>query len=144
MEKEAVIQKIRQALDELYVHDHVLIENKTEEETISAHLAGYMKSLFDGWNVDSEYNRDGRNTKRNSGGDRIFPDILIHLRTPDRKGRYSPENNLAVMEIKSYWNTEDRNKDTAKLRDMKKRYGYQHLFRIELKENEGELIPVKL
>ncbi|TSC75584.1 MAG: hypothetical protein G01um101430_426 [Parcubacteria group bacterium Gr01-1014_30] len=142
MEKQIVIQKLNQALNELYKRDFVLIENKTEEETIIAQLIAYLRPLFDSWNVDPEYNRDGRETKRDSAGNQIFPDILIHHRTPDREERYSPENNLATAEVKGYWNTEDRSKDTRKLLDMRKHYGYQYLFRIELGKDAGKLIEV--
>jgi len=142
MEKQIVIQNFNQALSELYKRDFVLIENKTEEETISAQLIAYLRPFFDGWNVDPEYNRDGRETKRDPAGNQIFPDILIHHRTPDREERYSPENNLAVAEVKGYWNAENRSKDTGKLLDIRKRYGYQYLFRIELGKDAGQLMEV--
>ena len=142
MEKEMVTRKINQALSELYKHDRVLMENRTEEETISTHLAGYLKPLFDGWNVDTEYNRDGKETKKDSEDNHIFPDILIHHRIPDRVERASPENNLVAAEVKGYWNSENRDKDTGKLLDMRQRYGYQLLFRVELGKEAGQLIEV--
>lgn len=142
MEKEIVIQKMNEALGELYQREPVFIENKTNERTIVAHLAEYLRPLFDGWSVDTEYNRDGRETKRDSEGNQIFPDILIHHQTPDRAQRNSPENNLVAAEAKGYWNTEDRNKDVDKLLDMRKQYGYQYLFRVELGKDAGQLIEV--
>lgn len=137
-----VIQKINEALSELYQRDPILIENKTNEPTIVAHLAEYLRPLFDGWSVDTGYNRDGRETKKDSESNRILPDLIIHLQTPDREQRNSPENNLVAAEAKGYWNTEDREKDAGKLRDMKSRYGYQYLFRIELGKDAGQLIEI--
>lgn len=143
MTKEEIRSNISFALSELYSHDQDLIKNMVEEEDISAHLICLLKPLFDSWNVDIEYNRDGRNKKKNSVGSRILPDIIIHHRTPDREERYAPENNLAVIEVKGHWNTEDRNIDKAKLGDMKRRFGYQYLFRIELGPEYGEVIEVE-
>jgi len=146
MTPEEIKTKINAALSELYKRDKDLIANETEEETVSAHLVCYLKPHFDSWSVDPEYNRDGRATKKSSRGNRIFPDILIHNRTPNRKERYSPENNLVVVEVKGHWNKarKGREKDEDKLRNMRKRYGYQHLFRVELDKDVGKIIEVSI
>jgi len=142
MEKETIIQNIKNALGDLYLREADLITNKTEEETISAHLMYYLKSRFEGWSVDVEYNRDGRDTKNGSNGKPIYPDISIHHRTPDRVNKFSPKNNLVTIEVKGYWNKENRSNDEKKLRDRKSIFGYQYLFRIELGKDTGELIEV--
>lgn len=134
---------ITQALSNLYKDDFGLIRVEAEEESISAHLTNYLKPYFKTWNVDIEYNRDGQVTKKNSGGDSIFPDIIIHRRTPDRGERNSPENNLVAIEVKGHWNRKNRRIDELKLIDMKKRYGYQYLFRIELEPEQGRLISIR-
>lgn len=144
MEEEIVIHNIQDALNDLYLHEADLIINKTDERTIAAHLMHYLKPRFVEWSVDPEYNRDGKSTKENSFGNRIYPDIIIHHRTPNRDIVYSPENNLVVIELKGYWNKEDRSIDAAKLCDMKKKYGYQYLYRIELNVDDGIIIEVQL
>jgi len=145
MEKGVIIQKINEALTALYEADGDLIRNKTNEETIVAHLVGYLRPIFfpDGWNIDAEYNRDGKDPKKDSSGNLIFPDIIIHNRTADRENRFSPTNNLVALEVKGYWNKENRDDDTQKLRDIGNRYGYQYLFRIELTKGAGQLMEVR-
>ncbi|MDD5639202.1 MAG: hypothetical protein PHR47_00105 [Candidatus Pacebacteria bacterium] len=142
MTKKEIKSKIEFALSELYTRDMDLIRNKAEEEAISAQLVCYLKPLFDSWNVDFEYNRDGWDKKENSIGVRILPDIIIHHRTPNREERFAPKNNLIAIEVKGHWNTQDRNLDEVKLVDIKKRYGYQYVFRIELGSECGEVIEV--
>src|SRR3989338_5979814 len=132
MTGEEVKSNIVSALSELYNYDFDLIKIKAEEESITAQLICYLKPRFNPWNVDVEYNRDGKNIKRDSEGNQIFPDIIIHHRTPGQEKRNSPENNLVAIEIKGYWNLKDRGLDKVKLIDMKNYYGYQYLFRIEL------------
>lgn len=142
MTEEEIKSHITQALSELYARESDLIAIHAEEEAISAQLICYLKPYFTSWKVDVEYNRDGKDTKKNSTEGRIFPDIIIHHRTPNREEKYSPEHNLVVIEVKGHWNSEDRKSDEEKLKDMKKRYGYQYLFRIELDEEKGNLFLV--
>lgn len=143
MTEEEIIDQIELALSDLYEYEFDLIEIRAEEEAISAQLICYLKPRFGSWNVDVEYNRDGKDPKENSDGVRIFPDIIIHRRTPDREERNSPENNLVAIEVKGYWNPKDRGLDREKLIAMKERYGYQYLFQIELKKEYGDLIKIE-
>ncbi len=140
MTVEEIKIEIHFALLELYKYEGDLIANRTDERTIAAHLACYLKPHFSEWRVDTEYNRDGIETKEDTQGNPIFPDIIIHHRTPQRELRYSPENNLIALEVKGYWNKKDRAIDRRKLIDIKKRFGYQYIFRIELDKNRGEII----
>lgn len=142
MTEEEIKSQIRIGLEELYKQEFSLIQVRAEEETIVTHLIHYLKEGFKLWSVDSEYNRDGKDTKLNSNGRKIFPDIVIHHRTPNRENRFSPENNLVAIEAKGYWNPQNRELDEAKLIDMKKHYGYQYLFRIEFNSKGADLIPV--
>ena len=144
MTEEKINFYITQALGELYSFEPNLISIKAEEESITAHLMCYLKKYFTSWSVDVEYNRAGKHTKDDSRGKCIFPDIIIHHRTPNQEKKYSPENNLVAMEVKGYWNSKDRQIDKVKLIDMKMRYGYQYLFRIELGKQMGQLIPVRV
>ena len=145
MEREAIIRKIKEALLALYRVDGNLIANKANEATITTQLVGYLRQAFatDRWSVDFDYNRDGHDPKRDSDGRRIRPDIIIHHRTPDRTTRHSSTNNLIAMEVKGYWNKEDRGCDTRKLLDLGRHYGYRYLFRVELGHDEGELIEIR-
>lgn len=142
MEKGKVKSRLEQAINELYKRDFDLIKIEAEEEAVTAQLICYLKPLFDSWSVDVEYNRDGRETKNDSAGKQIYPDIIIHHRTPDRVERFSPENNFIAIEVKGHWNAADRGIDEIKLRNIKNRYGYQYLFRIELDSDKGRLIEV--
>lgn len=89
--KEGTETRIRQACDRLYFQDKWLISNKTHGRTIAAGIANYLAPLFDGWDVDSDYNREGiegqpkRRAEERSGvrGKLLIPDIIIHKRGPD-------------------------------------------------------------
>jgi hypothetical protein len=142
MESKEVLKNIGKGLIALYHFNPELILNKTEEESISAQLMCCLKPYFKEWDVDVEYNHDGKKSKEGESGNKIYPDIIIHHRTPSSINSFSPENNLVAIEVKGFWNKEDRTKDTNKLRYMKERYGYQNIFRIELKELYGEIIPI--
>lgn len=143
MFQEEIELKINTGSSTLYKYEGDLIKNRCKEEAICAHLICYLKELFKPWNVDLEYNRDGFDSKRDSSDNIVYPDIIIHNRTPDRIERFSPENNLAVVEVKGFWNDRDRVLDENKLRDMKETYGYQYAFRLELEKERGNLILVK-
>lgn len=143
MSQEEIVEKVNQAFLKLYSSQPELVSNHCKEETICAHLLCYLKELFKPWSVDLEYNRDGIDPKRNSSDDIIYPDIIIHNRTPGRTLQYSPENNLVVIEVKGFWNDTNRVLDEEKLRDMKETYGYQYAFRLELEKERGNLILVK-
>jgi hypothetical protein len=49
---------------------------------------------------------------------------------------------LAAIEVKGYWNGEDRRIDENRLRRMRAEYGYQYLYRIELNREGAKLIAV--
>lgn len=137
MDHGEVRQLIGAACEFLYADHKDLVDFQTHERTIAAYLAEYLRQLFEGWDVDTEYNREGRkrDPKRDEAG-RLFPDIIIHTRG-ERLGA-----NLAAIEVKGYWNVEDRAIDEKKLRRIAAEYGYQHLFRLELKEEDTSLISV--
>ena len=130
---------IEEACVALYAAQKDLVDVCAHERTIAAHLAEYLRPLFEGWNVDTEYNREGRkgDPKRDERG-RLFPDIIIHTRGQ------RVESNLAAIEVKGHWNGEDRRVDEEKLRRIRAEYGYQYLFRLELNEEEASLISVEV
>lgn len=74
------------------------------ERSTAHRLAVQMEPLFAGWNVDCEYDRDGRVLKELDGvrecdpqraTDHILPDIVVHHRI-----HHGREHNLLVIEMK--------------------------------------------
>lgn len=125
---------IRSALVKLYDNDIFLINNKTNERSIAACLACYLKAEFSDWDVDAEYNREGYDPKKDEHQNNINPDIIIHKR--------GTKNNLVAIEIKGYWNGEDRKKDEEKLKGLLRKQGYKYAFRIELEKGGSDLISI--
>jgi hypothetical protein len=119
--------------------DRVLFEVRANERAITHRLAHYLETAtkeFDGWDIDCEYNRIGKDSitpKRlgldlaeeaipigRSGrafavpvdddrGSLVFPDIVVH-----RRG--DPESNLLVIEVKTNWSQGSQKHDWSKLR----------------------------
>jgi hypothetical protein len=137
MNEEEVRALIQAACARLYRRHRTLIDFRAHERTIAGRLAGYLELLFDGWDVDADYNREGNagDPKHDEQG-LIVPDIIIHRRG-QRRGA-----NLVAMEMKGYWNREDRGIDEEQLRRMAAEYGYQFLFRLELEPDAARLIAV--
>jgi hypothetical protein len=138
MTEDEVKARLEEACRTLYFRDRFLIDTQGNERNIVCHLAGYMRQFFQDWAVDTEYNRvgDEGDPKRDERGRLLFPDIIIHTRGE----RLGP--NLAVIEVKGFWNSEDRDIDEGKLRGMAAEYGYQWLFRLELGAESAEVISV--
>ena len=94
------------ALDELYAKDRYLLEHYVHERTIVFRFGHYLQNLMDAtgefqdFNLDFEYNRNGRQPKRIPANPRngAFPDLIIHQRG-------SNQCNLLIMEFKPPWNT---------------------------------------
>ncbi len=63
------------------------------EPTLSHRIAVYLEQEFPGYVVDCEYNKNIGDPKRDDNGNKIRPDIIIHIRN-------DPDNNLAIFEIK--------------------------------------------
>ena len=116
------------ALDELYKKDHYLLEHDVHERTIVFRLGHYLQNLMDAtgefqnFNLDFEYNRNGRYPKRIPANPRngAFPDLIIHQRG-------SNQYNLLIMEFKPPpWNT-NTGDDCKKLQQFinpRDRYNY--------------------
>jgi len=86
-------EKIREAVREFKALDRAaLLKVNVYEPAISHRIAVYLGNLFRELNVDCEYNRNLLTAKKNTNGDKIRPDIIIHR-------RLSP-NNCIIFEIK--------------------------------------------
>lgn len=139
MEKNSLEGKIKLGCTKLYEKDKLLIDNRAHERTIASRLAIYLQPLFekDDLVVDTDYNREGIRikSKRRSDGSLINPDIIIHKRGVN-------EFNLVAIQIKGFWNSEDRSKDENDLIDLREKLRYRFLYRLELGYDTFELIPI--
>lgn len=89
---------LRHAVLKLIQNDSVLLSIGVGEPTVSARLMHYLVTQFPGWDVDAEYNKNGRDPKRAILPDgldaKIKPDVIVHRRE-------SAENLLAIEVKKS-------------------------------------------
>lgn len=129
MEKDIELAKaIEEAFKRLYTNDIYLISTEPEkkkekvdllhhvgERAIVFRFAYYLQKIIDDnclypdYNLDCEYNRNGDKPKAIcSLGKNVYPDLIIHQRG-------SNDNNLLVMEFKTYWNSDQEN-DIRKIR----------------------------
>lgn len=120
-EDEFLCNSIKQAFCDLYNNDHYLINNLPDEPTeqngnhhvcersIVCRYAYYLQNKlledekYASYNLDCEYNRNIYDIKTaliNQEIKSIYPDLIVH-----RRGKTgNNQNNLLVMEFKTYWN----------------------------------------
>ncbi len=125
----AVKIKIDSAIKNFEKENHILLEVKANERSLTHKLAECLQREFVGWDVDCEYNRDGFDIKRldlipieissdDDKGTTVYPDIIVHK-------RLSMEN-LLVIEAKKVEGTEDNSTyDHKKLRAFLGQLGYK-------------------
>ena len=134
--KEQVEVLIKSALDQLYRKDQYLIDNRpyrketngnhhVGERSIVFRLAHYMQNImdstpaFENYVLDCEYNRNGVHAKTlPSFLYGVYPDVIIH-------NRGNNDNNLLILEVKTYWNT-DNTQDVKKIREFLDASGKYH------------------
>ncbi len=105
MNEELVKQNIISSLEALQRETPPLNFNDVHERSTAHRLATHMEPLFEGWNIDCEYNRDIQDKKLLQGiaalragenpTDSVFPDIIVHAR--EERGAHA---NLLVVELK--------------------------------------------
>lgn len=120
--------RVKKAIRIFYKNDFSLIENKTNERSISHKIAEYLQQEFPEYNVDCEYNRMSgkkrftpkklfQNIAQISSDctkvRTVYPDIIIHHRGFN-------DGNLLVIEIKKIFDLNKNGKDA----DIKKIYAY--------------------
>ena len=122
---------------------HMLLEVGANERSITHKFAECMTALFEGWNVDCEYNRDLYEPKRivkninevvridDDNAVSAFPDIIVHHR-----GGSGAENNLLVIEAKKDSSKAAVEDDCEKLRRIKNSLNYQFTAFINFKTGE--------
>jgi hypothetical protein len=127
-----IIENIEIAIDKLKAEKRPLLPG-VSERSFAHRIAVHMENLFEGWDIDCEYNRRGLLTKELEGikqcdeqrrTERIYPDIIVHYRTNERE--VAEEENLLVIEMKH----DDPNDicDKKKLElmtDSREKYKYQ-------------------
>lgn len=65
--KEEICNRIEIVYTELIKKDRYLLEVDANERSITNRLALYLKSVFPEYDVDCEYNRNGKHPKKLSG-----------------------------------------------------------------------------
>ncbi len=137
-------QKVKRAIDLLFLHDAILLKLDVNERSISHKLAAYLQIEFEGeWDVDCEYNRrnhDHENVIKTLSGlpeyrdqveiddtnaQTVYPDIIVHHRDNN--------DNCLVIEIKKTSNARGKNFDLVKLRAYKQQLHYKHTLYLQLK-----------
>ena len=138
MNSREVKNKLQAACNRLYANEKNLIDEESNELTIVSYLVSYLRDEIKDWDIDQDYRREGidRTPKRDLSGNIIIPDIAIHKRGPDGP-------NLAAVEVKGYWNKENRAIDKAKLKAIQLKHHYRFLFRIELLNEGFEIIQAE-
>lgn len=123
MENAEVREKLRLAIKELYEKDFSLIQRKCCERSIVFRLGIYLNNIFEEYDIDCEYNKNGDCIKSLSSRRYNFPDIIVHKR--EEKG-----NNLLIIEVKTPNDTNDKHfkNDFDKLKGFtsKVKYEYTH------------------
>ncbi len=134
----AIEKAVIRAIEKLKINDADLLDIVANERSVSHKVAEYLQQVFNGWNVDCEYNRKMKDTKtlevsfdnvtdHDIEAKTVFPDIIVHHRQTD--------DNLLVIEMKK--NGNDTGKDEAKLKAFTgPEYGYFLGLLLVLKEND--------
>jgi len=103
MNRDQIDASVTLALRLLLKYDVFLLEHAAHERSITHKLAEYLQQELSSYHVDCEYSRHGIETKRlprhcnDTDMDRVYPDIVVHLRGTD-------DDNLLVIEAKPAWN----------------------------------------
>lgn len=131
LDHDAVIEKVKSGVEALFRHDGLLLAINASERAICHRLAMHITPLFDEWDVDCEYNRDGHDHPKlvndlkailHDPDDSVFPDVIVHKRTA-----FGQENNLLVIEVKKTTSNESSDVDHEKLRIFTTDFGRQEM-----------------
>ena len=144
LEKPVIERKVNHAIQMLFKNDSDLLKRDVNERSITHKLAEYLQIQFDKWNVDCEYNKNGDVIKELEGikdalnkipdcvehitTDRVFPDIIIHLRGDNT-------SNLLVIEVKKRTNPNNSICDEKKLELFTQKGQYHYSFGLFIKFN---------
>ena len=140
--KELLEELIKKSLDDLYQNDQDLLKRKVAERDLTGLFAHYFRNNMKDtaiaeYNVDCEYNRDGYGTK-NINGVIVYPDFILHKRGTN-------DDNLLIIEFKTWWNS-DNHEDIEKLLDMmsdRYPYKYKYGYSILLNKDNAEIVDIE-
>ena len=127
MNKEKIIKIVKEALNQLYLHDKSIIDRAVREEEINSRLAMYLEKILHQenylyYNADTEHDKNYDIPKRaiiNGKETDIRPDIIVHVRGPNK-------DNLIAFECKKKYNTKEHKKDFDKIEALlNKPYNYK-------------------
>lgn len=153
--KDILNKLLNDAISDLYKLDSYLIihsdisgngaENiHSSERSIVTKYETYLQnriknSIFENYNIDCEYNRniDLEKKYHSNNGDILgcYPDIIIHKRGTN-------DDNLIVIEVKTWWNTNTKH-DEDKLRHFTNQtsdYRYEYGLSITFGKDEDSVI----
>lgn len=119
---------LNEAIEQLLVIDHHLLDANASERSLSHRLAIHLIDQFPDYEIDCEYNRDGFDVKKLTLAERdfkddeldavtVFPDIIVH-----KRGHQN--NNLLVIEIKKASSSVSHDYDIEKLKAFKAELNY--------------------
>ena len=137
-----IANKVACALQRLLDVDPFLLVADANERSIAHRLGVHLNSVFEDWDVDCEYNRDGHEPKKlrlsdnctnqsdQEEGSRVYPDIIVHRR--------NSSDNLLVIEVKKSTSKISRDCDLEKLREYRSQLGYKHALFVEFCTKESK------
>ncbi len=119
MNKDKMIKIIKEALNELYLHDKSIINRAVREEAINHKFALYLETILNQnsdlyYNIDIEYNKNDESLKKvviNAREREIRPDIIVHVRGPN-------DNNLIAFQCKKKYNKTTHKEDLDKIEGL--------------------------
>lgn len=143
MDKNKIIFLVTKSLQTLYEKDCEIISNHTNERAIVFRFGIYFNNEVEknklnylnylNYKVDIEYNRNIEEPKRLKSEKIVIPDLILHKRG-------SNDNNLLVIEFKTFWNS-NQEEDTKKIENFcnskgeyKYRYGISILITEKLED----------
>ena len=129
---------IERAYKMLIEKDGYLLKVDANERSITHRLAIHLESVFPGYNVDCEYNRDGVEPKilkefnkkidsDDTCGTTVYPDIIIHHR--------GENGNFIVIEAKKISNRDDSDKEKLAIYKKELSYKYAYFVRFPIGED---------
>ena len=134
---------MKKSLDKLYANDKYLIIRRVSERDIVHRFAHYFENYMqdtdiESYNVDCEYNRNGYEIKQ-VNGKYVYPDFIVHKRGNN-------ENNLLIIEFKTWWNS-DNGADINKILWMMNpqlMFQYKYGCSITINQDNSEIFWVDL
>lgn len=120
--KVLLLELVHEAIAQLYDSDYYIIERNVSERCVCARLSYHIeclmrqkyKKVFNGYNVDVEYDRkDGDPKHIDNSEKRHVCDLLIH-----RRGSNIPGDNLLALEMKVHNNYSKMKSDFRRLHDI--------------------------